>query len=193
SPVRLRGNGADSAAVIGGYFGVPLGPRTVISVLGLLIFMASGFWLGRAVLDNSGDERYRPRLKERLRDIARWRVAAASAFGLLMIGLIIRGTLLMIHADNGGFLSLLIAIWIWGVIMTLLVRWQAEGARDVRDGWIFPGLLASLAILAISLATQLSDFLTTATIYIIPLIATAWGLTRTPPKVPESEEMRVAR
>src|SRR6185437_2263654 len=97
SPVRLRGNGADSAAVIGGYFGVTLGPRMAISVLGLLIFVASGFWLGRAVSENSGDARCRLMLKEHLRGIARWRVVAASALGLLMIGLTVRGAVLMFH------------------------------------------------------------------------------------------------
>ena len=136
-PIRLGGNGADSAAVIGGYFGVPIGPRTVISVLGLLIFMASGFWLSRAVSDGSGDVRCRLTLRQHLRGLARWRVALASALGLLAIGMTVRGALLMLHSKNGGFFSLLLAIWLWSAMMMLLVRWRAPGAREVRDQWIF--------------------------------------------------------
>jgi hypothetical protein len=184
-PIRLRGNGADSAAVIGGYFGVPFGLRIVISVLGLLIFMASGFCLGRAVSENSVDASCPLTLRQHLRGLALWRVAAASALVLLAIGLTVRGAWLMVHHEVGGFSSLLRAIWAWGAMMTLLVRWRAPGAREVRDQWIFPGLLASLGMLAISFATQLDDFFASATIYVIPLIATAWALTRPSPEIPD--------
>jgi hypothetical protein len=44
------------------------------------------------------------------------------------------------------------------------------------------GPLASPGMLAISLLTQLDDFFTSATIFIIPLIATAWVLTRATPR-----------
>jgi hypothetical protein len=178
-PIRLSGNGADSAAVIGGYFAVPIVPRTVISVVGLLIFTASGFCLGRAVSESSGD---RLTLRQHLRRLAPWRVAAASALGLLLIGMTVRGAFLLAHSRYGGFYSLLWAIWVWGAMMTLLVRWRAPGTRDVRDQWIFPGLLASLGMLAIGFLTQLDDFRTSATIFVIPLIATAWVLTRAPPR-----------
>jgi hypothetical protein len=177
-PARLRGNGADSAAVIGGYFGAPLGVRTVISVVGLMIFMASGFFLGRAVSDDPDDALCRLRLRQRLRGLAPWRVGAASALGLLLIGLVPRGAFMLAHGNGGGFFVLLMAIWVWGAMMTLLVRWRAPGARDVRDQWIFPGILASLGMLAISWFTHLDDFFTSATIFVIPLIATAWVLTR---------------
>jgi hypothetical protein len=175
-PVRLRGNGADSAAVIGGYFGAPLVLRTVLSIVGLLLFMASGFWLGRAVSDEPCDA---PRLKlrARLRGLARWRVAAASVLGLLLIGMVVRGALRLALSEDGGFVSLMVAIWLWGAMMALLVRWQTPGAREVRDRWIFPGVLASLGMLAISLLTHLGDFFVSATIFVIPLIATAWVLT----------------
>jgi hypothetical protein len=123
-PARLRGNGADSAAVIGGYFAAPIVLRTVISIVGLLIFMASGFCLGRAVSESSGG---RLTVREHLRDLAPWRVAAASALGLLLIGLTGRGALLLAHGRYGGFFSLLQAIWVWGAMIILLVRWQAPG------------------------------------------------------------------
>lgn len=181
-PIRLRGNGADSAAVIGGYFGAPIMPRTVISVVGLLIFIASGFCLGRAVSESPGG---RLTLSQHLRGLAPWRIATASALGLLLIGLTVRGAFLLAHSQNGAFLSLLVAMWVWGAMMTLLVRWRAPGARDVRDQWILPGVLASLAMLAISFLTQLSDLLTSATIFVIPLIATAWVLTRASPRTSE--------
>jgi hypothetical protein len=73
-------------------------------------------------------------------------------------------------------------------MMTLLVRWGAPGARDVRDQWIFPGLLASLGILAISLLPQSGDFFTGATIFVLPLIATAWVQTRDSPRIAEVPE-----
>ena len=180
-PVRLRGNGADSAAVIGGYFGVPIGARTVISVLGLLTFMASGFWLGQAVSESSTDALSRLTLKQHLRGLALWRIVTALALGLLILGMTVRGALLL-ACGKDGFLSLLVAIWIWGAMMTVLVRWRAPGAREVRDEWIFPGLLASLGILAIGLLTRLDDFLTSATIFVIPLLATAWVLTGASPR-----------
>lgn len=178
-PIRLRGNGADSAAVIGGYFAVPIVPRTVISVVGLLIFMASGFFLGRAISDSLAG---RLTLRQHLRDLAPWRVVAALALGLLLIGLTVRGALLLAHSRYGGFFSLLQVIWVWGAMMTLLVRWRAPGARGVRDQWIFPGMLSSLGMLAISLLTHLDDFFTSATLFVIPLLATAWALTRALPR-----------
>jgi hypothetical protein len=176
-PAHLRGNGADSAAVIGGYFGVPVGMRAVISIVGLILFMASGFFLGRAVSDDSGDEPCCLPLRQHLRGLARWRVAAASILGLLVVAMTVRGAFLLAWSKNGGFFSLLIAIWLWGAMMTLLVRWQAPGAREVRDRWIFPGLPASFGLLAMGLFTH-DDLFTSATIYVIPLVATAWVLTR---------------
>jgi hypothetical protein len=173
-PIRLRGNGADSAAVIGGYFGASIGLRTAISILGLLIFMASSFVLGRAVSDDPGDAQSRLTLRQHLRGLSLWRVIAASAFGLLLTGMAVRGAFLLAHGEDGGFFSLLIAIWLWSAMMTLLVRWRAPGAREVRDQWIFPGVLASLGMLAISLLTRLDDFFASATLFVIPLIATAW-------------------
>jgi hypothetical protein len=180
-PVRLRGNGADSAAVIGGYFGAPLLLRTALSILGLLMFVASGFWLGRAVSDDPGAT---PRLTLRghLRGLPAWRVTTASVLGLVLIGVVVRGAFLLAHGEDGGFFSLMVAIWLWGAMMTLLVRWQATGTREVRDRWIFPGMLASAGLMAIGMFTH-DDLFVSATIFVIPLLATAWVLTREPPIV----------
>jgi hypothetical protein len=185
-PAHLRGNGADSAAVIGGYFGVPVGMRAVVSIVGLMLFMASGFFLGRAVSDDSGDALRCLTLRQHLRGLARWRVAAASILGLLLVVMTVLGAFLLASSKHNGFFSLLIAIWLWGAMMTLLVRWQAPGAREVRDQWIFPGLLASFGLLVIGLFTH-DDFLTLATIFVIPLIATAWVLTRDPARIGSSQ------
>jgi hypothetical protein len=74
--------------------------------------------------------------------------------------------------------------WVGAALMALLVRWRAPGAREVRDRWIFPGLLASAGLIAISLLTHLDDFFIGGTTLIVPLMATAWTQTRVSSKTP---------
>jgi hypothetical protein len=171
APIRLRGDGADSAAVLGGYFGFSLVPRTAISVAGVVIFMASGFCLGRAV---SWSASTRVTLGQHLRALAAWRLATASLLGLLLVSMTVRGAIQLAHGNGYGMLWLVRDIYVWAAMMTLLVRWRAPGARDVRDRWIFPGLLACAGLLAIGLLTHVDDFIFIGKIYVFPLIATAW-------------------
>ena len=80
SQINLRGNGSDFAAVLGGYFGLSLAARMAIALAGLVIYMASGFWLGPAVAQRTGTAPLRLTLRERLRGLAAWRVAARACW-----------------------------------------------------------------------------------------------------------------
>jgi hypothetical protein len=67
-PIRLRGDGSDSAAVIGGYLGAGIAVRSAISLAGLLLYVASGFWLGAAVAESNDAARLT--LRQKLRGLA---------------------------------------------------------------------------------------------------------------------------
>jgi hypothetical protein len=176
-PIRLGGDGSDSAAVIGGFLGVGIVVRTAISLVGLLLYFASGFWLGAALLEsNSGAATLT--LRQRLRELSAWRLVAASILGLLLIGMTVRSAMLLVMGNGYGFYWLLAETLVWAVMMALLVRWRAPGAREVRDHWIFPGLVASLGLIAIGTLPQLDDFLLLGVILTAPLPATAWTLMR---------------
>jgi hypothetical protein len=173
APINLRGNGSDSAAVLGGYFGVSLAPRVVISLAGAVIYMASGFWLGSAVKQRTGRAPPRLTLKQHLHGIATWRLTVTAGLGLLLIAICVRSAALLAHGDRQGLLLLLLATLFWGAIMALLVRWRTPGARNVRNHWVIPGLLASAALIAIGLLDN-DDFLFDGISLVLPLMATAW-------------------
>jgi len=173
-PINLRGNGSDSAAVLGGYFGLSLVPRIAISLAGLVIYMASGFWLGAAVSQRNSTARSRLTLSEHLRGLAAWRLVAASALGLLLIGMTLRYIVLLAHGNGRGPFPLILEMPVWAAILALLVRWRSPGARDIRDHWIFPGLLAGAVLIAIGSLDNGDDFLFEGAILVFPLIATAW-------------------
>jgi hypothetical protein len=136
APIQLRGNGADSAAVIGGYFGVPVVPRTAISLAGLLIYMASGFWLSAAVSQRTESAPSRLTLRQHLRGLAARRLVAASVLGLLLIAMTVRSAALLVRGDSRGVFSLLLETYVWAVMMTVLVRWRAPGhARCATTGY----------------------------------------------------------
>jgi hypothetical protein len=183
-PARLRGNGSDFAAVIGGYFGMPIVPRTAIAVAGMVIFMASGFCMSAAVSERTGGASPRLTLGQHLHGLAAWRLVAASVLGLNLIAMTVRSAALLAHGNGGGMLLLFGETWVGAALMALLVRWRAPGAREVRDRWIFPGLLASAGLIAISLLTHLDDFFIGGTTLIVPLMATAWTQTRVSSKTP---------
>jgi hypothetical protein len=67
----------------------------------------------------------------------------------------------------------------------LVVQWRTPEAREVRDRWIFPGLLASAGVIAIGLLTHLYDFLIDGVTLTMPLLATAWMLMRKSSSVTE--------
>ncbi len=172
-PISLRGNGSDSAAVLGGYFGLSLVPRIAISLAGLVVYLASGFWLGAAVSQRTGSAPLHPTLRQRFSRLAPWRLITASAMGLLLIAITVRYIILWAHGDLRGVLLLFRVPYVWAATMALLVCWGAPGARDVRDHWIFPGLLAGAALIAIGWLDN-DDFVLEGSILVVPLIATAW-------------------
>ncbi len=186
--IRLQGDGSDFAAVIGGYFGVPIAARIAISIAGLLIFMASGFWLGPAVSQSAGRAPWQFSLVEHLRGLAAWRLVTAPVLGVLLIAMTVRSASLLAHGNGGGMLLLFAETWVWAAIMSVLVRWRAPGALEVRDHWVFPGLLASGGMIVISLLTREFDFFLDGTMFIVPLIATAWIQTRFPPILSRTSE-----
>jgi hypothetical protein len=69
-------------------------------------------------------------------------------------------------------------MYVWAMMMALLVRWSAPGAREVRDHWIFPGLLSSAGLIAIGFLPHLDDFFFLGTVLVLPLTATAWRASR---------------
>lgn len=88
APISVRGDGADFAAVIGGYFQVAPAIRSVLAVIGLAIFLASGFWLERLVGDPAAQLDRRMSLGERLAAVSVWRRVLAGMTGILWIGTI---------------------------------------------------------------------------------------------------------
>lgn len=174
APIDLRGSGADFAAVVGGYFGVPVAPRAAISVVGLVIYMASGFWLGTAVSQRAGSDRLRLTVSQRLRGLAVWRVVAAAILALALAAMTVRSTAMLVHGNSRGIPSLFREMYVWAVMMASIIDWSARGARHVRDHWILPGLLSSAGLIAIGFLPHLDDFFFLGTVLVLPLTATAW-------------------
>jgi hypothetical protein len=172
-PIRLRGDGSDSAAVIGGYLGAGIVVRSVISLAGLLLYLASGFWLDAAVAGR--DDAARLALRQKLCGLA--------AGSCIDPGI-------AIDCDDGGQRDVaggrqrrrfaLVASGDVGLVGNDGVRGAVARPRGTRgrDRWIFPGLLASAGLIAIGLLTHLFDFLIDGVTLTMPLLATAWMLMR---------------
>jgi len=182
-PIRLRGDGSDSAAGSGGCLGAGNAVRSVISLAGLLLYVASGFWLGALVAGRSDAARLT--LRQKLRGLTVWRLVVASILGLLLIAVTVRSAMSLVEGNGGGLLWLLLDTLVWSAMMALVVQWRAPGTREVRDRWIFPGLLASAGVIAIGLLTHLYDFLIDGVTLTMPLLATAWMLMRKSSSVTE--------
>jgi hypothetical protein len=106
APIELRGSGADFAAVFGGYFGLSAVPRTAISIVGLMIYMASGYSLCAAVSQRTDSASLHLTVKQRLRELAAWRLVAAVILGLFLIAMTIRSAAMLAHDDGRGVSSL---------------------------------------------------------------------------------------
>jgi hypothetical protein len=174
APISLRGNGADFAAVIGGYWGLSRGPRTAISLVGLLIYMASGSWLSVALLPRVASGSVRSSLSARLRRLSVPRLLAAGILCLLLVVMTARSASMLARGDSRGVTWLFREIYVWGTMMILLVRWRVPRVREIRDHWILPGLLGCVVLMAIGSLPGLDDFFLLGSILVLPLIATAW-------------------
>jgi hypothetical protein len=135
--------------------------------------------LGTAVTESSNGAA-RQTLRQKLRGLKAWRLVAAAMIGLSLIAMTVRSAMLLEKGSHSGVLWLLLETLVWATMMALLVSWRAPGTREVRDHWIFPGLVASVGLIALGLLTHLDDFLIDGALYTIPLLATAWMLTREP-------------
>jgi len=175
APVDTRGSGADFAAVLGGYFGVSVVPRAIVSVVGLVIFIASGFWLRTAVGERAEGRQRRGALGERFRAVASWRLITASILGLVLTAMTVRSFVLLVHGNSRGLALLVRGILVWAAMMAFLVPWRAPGPRGVRDHWLFPGLVASACLIAIGLLSRLDDYRLVGLLLALPLVTTAWS------------------
>ena len=175
APVDTRGSGADFAAVLGGYFGVSLVPRTIVSLAGFVIFIASGFWLRKVVSERREALQPSATLGGRLRAVATWRVVAALVLGLVLTAMTVRSFVLLVNGNSRGLALLVRGIVVWAAMVALLVRWQEPGARGVRDHWLFPGLAASACLIATGLLSHLGDYFLVGLLLALPLVTTAWS------------------
>ena len=175
APIRLRGDGADSAAVIGGYFGLSAGARALISLVGLVLYLASGFWLRRAVSDTDDTARGSVTAGRRLKGLPVWRIIAASILGLVVVALAVRSTVLLMNGNSRGILLLVDGPpFAWAGMMAFLVSWRTPKALNVRDGWIFPGMLACVFLIALGVLSHTDDYSLIGEILLLPLITSAW-------------------
>ena len=135
APIDVRGAGADSAAVIGGYFQAPSTIRSILTVVGLAAYMASGFWLGRLL----GDFAERPDRSEslgaRLAAVSVWRRILAAVIGLLWIGTVALGIDQLFQGYRMGQGLLLLGGTVeWAAFLALLVPWRRPGPTAVWRG-----------------------------------------------------------
>jgi len=176
APIQLRGDGGDSAAVIGGYFHAPPTVRVILAVAGGVLYVASGFWLNRLLADSPVRPHRGPSLAARLSAVAVWRRLLAAALGILLIGGVVKGTgLLLRDIDDVTGLTFLAfsAIIGWLLFVALLVPWRRPGAAAVWRHWLVPGLLANSLLMVVGFAFP-SDYKTFGIAVLNPLLAAAW-------------------
>jgi hypothetical protein len=108
-----------------------------------------------------------------------------SILGLLLIAVMVRSAMSLVEGNGTGLLWLLLDTLVWSAMTALVVQWRTPEAREVRDRWIFPGLLASAGLIAIGLLTHLYDFLIDGVTLTMPVLATACMLMRNSSSVTE--------
>lgn len=177
APVRVRGDGADFAAVIGGYFQAPLAVRSIVAVSGVAVFVASGLWLGRLLVDPAVKPGRAPSLGARLSAVPLWRRLFAVAVGILSICAAVMSGALLFRSDLRGMgLLALSAFWGWPIFFTLLVPWRRPGPAAVWRHWIIPGLCMAFALTVVGLVFP-SDYTTFGFLLLASLPAAAWSRT----------------
>jgi hypothetical protein len=179
APVTTRGNGADFAAVIGGYFGVSAKPRAIIALVGFVLYIASGFLLRIAVSDGARRPSTNPTSNNALRSVAGWRLAAAAVLSALLILLTARSAGMLLWGNGRGLGLLVLAPLAWAAVMAMLIRWSQPEVSIIRNQWILPGLLAGIVLIAIGQLSK-SDFTLDGLLLATPLFTTAWSASTRP-------------
>jgi hypothetical protein len=150
-----------------GYFGIVGVPRALLSLTGLLIIIASGYWLGRALGDArplSQDASAAP--------LSKARRAIGVGFVVSSVILISLGALLLTRPGRGNPMGpFLLADILWGAGMLVMTPWLRPGPRFVRDVWLVPAALA-MGVLTIVGVVFPSDY-SAALLFFLPQLATA--------------------
>jgi hypothetical protein len=172
APIVVSGAGTDSAAVIGGYFEASPQVRAVIAGVGVVIYLASAFWLKRLFPQAPPSSEACPA------PVAMWRRGLAAAIGILSIAGAVGGFLQLLRGNPRGLpLLMTSATLAWPAAVALLVPWRWPSAAAVWRAWLLPGLLVSLLLAAVGLVVP-SDFATVATMQLVPLVMASWLLSR---------------
>lgn len=174
APIELRGNGADFAAVIGGYFGVASSWRTAISIVGVVLFILSGVWLRRAVRDPEDQTEARASWGARLRHLAAWQIALGGLLSATLIVMAVRSALWLGRGDASGIALLFRVTWVWAGLMVVMVDWQHPAARKILHRWIIPGIAASIGLWILGFVMNVADFTVIAIMLVLPLLTTAY-------------------
>lgn len=174
APIDVRGAGADFAAVIGGYFQAPSTIRSILVVVGLAAYLASGFWLGRLLGDFAAQQPdRRESLGARLAALSVWRRILAAMIGFLWIGTVALGIYQLFQGHRMGQGLLLLSGTVeWAALLALLIPWRRPGPTAVWRGWFLPALLAGIVFLALGVAS--SDFTLIGLLLLPPLVTAAW-------------------
>lgn len=176
APIALRGNGADFAAVIGGYFGASVRWRTAISILGVVLFIWSGFWLRHGLSDVEHQTSQRLTMVQRLKRLTTSQVVVTSMFALMGILIFLRGAVLLVGGKASGIALLIRVSWVWAAMMGVVVDWRSDGVRRLTDRWIIPGLVASIGLWILGFVLNVDDFTGIAILLVLPLLTTAWSV-----------------
>jgi hypothetical protein len=110
-----------------------------------------------------------------LKGLPVWRIIAASILGLVVVALAVRSTVLLMNGNSRGILLLVDGPpFAWAGMMAFLVSWRTPKALNVRDGWIFPGMLACVFLIALGVLSHTDDYSLIGEILLLPLITSAW-------------------
>jgi hypothetical protein len=174
APASLRGNGADSAAVLVGYFGIAGMARLAIVLIGTLIAMAAGFWLPRAIVPIHAQSA-RVADSTQLGRVPGWRCVIAGLFVAIAVGFAGLGSLKVLrHPDASTPGPFLLALVAWSLALALRATWTSPGARFVRDQWIAPAAVASVVLGVLGVVFP-SDYSVTALILLPQLLVAAFA------------------
>ena len=161
--------GVDTAAVLVGYFGIAGILRGVLSVVGISVTIAAGYWIGGALGDQHSVS---PSAFDGAASISATRRIASTALAILSICLIATGAAFLARPGHGNPMGpFLLADILWAVGMLTATPWRQPGPRFVRDVWLAPAV-AAMGLLTLVGAVFPSDY-AAAGFFFLPQLATA--------------------